>query len=77
MANNRMYILCNKCCPIFDKMPPDGGFMVGKYYPSSEGGYEGGFTYGSPEKFGVALSNFMKEHEHNNEEHPLRMEYES
>lgn len=69
MANNRMYLICNVCEPKWETMPPKAGFPLGKWYPGNGG-------YGGNKIDGGKLEAFINEHEHNNHEHPLRLEYE-
>jgi hypothetical protein len=76
MANNRIWLLCNVCCPEFKNVPPllNGnkvGFCLGKWYPghTEHGGYGPIYTDG--------INDFFDAHSHNNIEYPVRLEYES
>jgi hypothetical protein len=76
MANNRMLLVCNHCCPPSTgkwQYGDKGVIVIGKWYPI------GSYAYVNNEELGKRINDFMDNHTHEEEtstEYPLRLEYE-
>ena len=69
-----MFLICNICAPTYDdwqmiKEDSYKRFSLGKWYPGNGG-------YSTPPYSAKELQKFIETHSHNNNEYPLRLEYE-